>query len=400
MNKVKKKYKRIVAIIPARGGSKGIPGKNIMDFCGKPLLAWSILQAKQAKTIDEVYVTSDDEAILKVAEDYGAIPISRPAKFSTDTATSESALLHALDHIEKEGAMNVDLVVFLQATSPLREPEDIDGAVHKLINEKADSLLSTGRLEIFFIWGETDKGFTSLNYDYRRRQRRQDLKSQYVESGSIYIFEPDILRKTNNRLGGEIANYEMDFWKTCEIDSLDEKSLCEWYFMNRLMKKFTNLKSTDIELLVYDFDGVMTDNRVLTLQDGTEAVFATRADGLAVSMIKEMGFAQIILSTEENPVVEARARKIGIPSIHGVGDKLKVLEAYCAEQKISLKKVLFVGNDINDLQAMISVGISVATSDAHPTVKKIAKFVLKTPGGAGAIRELADYLIDKNLKKR
>ena len=231
----------IICIIPARGGSKGIPGKNIIDFCGKPLLAWSILQAQQAKSVNAVYVTSDHEAILRVTEDFGAIPIRRPDELSTDAATSESALLHALDHIERERATNIDLVVFLQATSPLREPEDIDGAVQRLINEKADSLLSTGRLELYFIWHETDNGFMSLNYDYTRRQRRQDLKPQYVESGSIYVFKPHILRSMNNRLGGRITNYEMDFWKTWEIDSLEDKALCEWYFMNRLMPKFTKL---------------------------------------------------------------------------------------------------------------------------------------------------------------
>lgn len=383
----------ITCIIPARGGSKGIPGKNIMDFWGKPLLAWSILQAQQAKTVNAVYVTSNDEAILKVAEDYGAIPIRRPDELSTDTATSEAALLHALNYIEKERATSIDVVVFLQATSPLRESEDIDGAIQKLIDENADSLFSSARLEGFFIWQETEEGLKSLNFDYKRRLRRQDVKPQYVENGSIYLFKPHVLRTTNNRLGGRIATYEMDFWKTWEINSLEDRALCEWYFMNRLMKRFVNLTPATIDLIVYDFDGVMTDNRVLTLQDGTEAVFANRADGLAINMIKEMGIPQIILSTEENAVVAARARKIGIPAIHGVGDKLKALHAYCAEQQIDLKKVLYVGNDINDLEAMKSVGLAVAPADAHPDIKRIVKINLSKPGGAGVIRELYDLLI-------
>ena len=364
-----------------------------MDFCGKPLLAWSILQARQAKTVNAVYVTSDDEAILRVAEDFGAKSIKRPDELSTDTATSEAALLHALDHIEKERTKKIDVVVFLQATSPLRESEDIDGAVQKLIDENADTLFSSARLEDFFIWQETEGGLKSLNFDYARRRRRQDVKPQYVENGSIYLFKPDVLRTTNNRLGGRIATYEMDFWKTWEIDSLENKALCEWYFMNRLLKRFVNLTPSAIDLIVYDFDGVMTDNRVLTLQDGTEAVFANRADSLAINMIKEMGILQIILSTEENAVVEARARKIGIPAIHGIGDKLKALHAYCTEQQIDLKKVLFVGNDINDLEAMKSVGLGVAPADAHPVVKRIANIVLKSTGGSGVIRELADLIL-------
>jgi YrbI family 3-deoxy-D-manno-octulosonate 8-phosphate phosphatase len=387
-----------VCIIPARGGSKGIPGKNIMDFCGKPLLVWSILQAQQAKMVSAVYVTSDDEAILRVAEDFGAIPIRRPDELSTDTATSEAALLHALDYIEKERVKRIDVVVFLQATSPLRESEDIDGAVQKLINENADSLFSSARLEDFFIWQETEEGLKGLNFDYARRLRRQDVKPQYVENGSIYLFKPDVLKTTNNRLSGRIATYEMDFWKTWEIDSLEDKALCEWYFMNRLMKRFTNLTPSLIDLIVYDFDGVMTDNRVLTLQDGTEAVFANRSDGLAVNMIKEMGIKQVIISMETNSVVKARAEKIGIDCLQGIGDKLDILKKYLAENNIDKDKVAFIGNEINDVAAMAYVGLPVAPADAYPEVKNLSKIVLKTKGGYGVVREFFD-LLKRGIKR-
>lgn len=383
----------IICIIPARGGSKGIPGKNIMDFCGKPLLAWSILQARQAKTVNTVYVTSDDEVILRVAEDYGAIPIRRPDELSTDTATSESALLHALDYIEKKRAVKIDLVVFLQATSPLRESEDIDGAVQKLIDENTDSLLSVASLDGFFIWQETEEGFKSLNYDYNCRPRRQDFKPQHAaENGSIYLFKPEVLRTTNNRLGGRIATYKMDFWKTWEIDYPEDKALCEWHFMNRLMKKFTNLDPNDIDLIVYDFDGVMTDNRVLTLQDGTEAVFANRSDGLAINMINGMDIKQVIISMETNPVVKARAEKIGIHCLQGIGDKLVILKKYLAENNIDKDKVAFIGNEINDIAAMSYVGFPVAPADSYPEVKNVAKIILKTKGGYGVVREFFDLI--------
>ncbi|MFZ3058098.1 MAG: acylneuraminate cytidylyltransferase, partial [Candidatus Methanoperedens sp.] len=385
-------------IIPARGGSKGITNKNIMDFCGKPLLAWSILQANQAKTVNAVYVTSDDETIMRVAEDFGAIPIKRPDELSTDTATSEAALLHALDHIEKQRTKKIDLVVFLQATSPLRESEDIDGAIQKLIDENADSLFSSARLEDFFIWQETEEGLKSLNFDYTRRLRRQDVKPQYVENGSIYLFKPHVLRTTNNRIGGCIATYEMDFWKTWEIDSLEDKTLCEWYFINRLMNRFVNLPFEAIELIVYDFDGVMTDNRVLTLQDGTEAVFANRSDGLAVNMIKKMGIKQVIISMETNPVVKARAEKIGIHCLQGIGDKLDILKKYLTENNIDKDKVAFIGNEINDIPAMSYVGFPVAPADAYPEIKNISKIVLKTNGGYGVVREFFD-LIKRSIKR-
>ena len=383
-----------VAIIPARGGSKGIPRKNLIDFCGKPLLAWSIIQVKLSQTVKEVYVSSDSDEILAVSEQYGAIGVRRPDELATDTATSESALLHALDEIERERKGNVDLVVFLQCTSPLREPRDIDGAVQALLAQDADSLFSYARLEDFFIWEQTPQGFASLNYDFRNRKRRQDVNPQYVENGSIYVFRPEILRKFNNRLGGKIAIYEMDFWKSWEIDSLDDKSLCEWYMRNRLLPKSAHLSIDKIDLIVYDFDGVMTDNKVIVLQDGTEGIVANRGDGLGIGMLRKKGIPQIIISTEANPVVETRAKKLELLVWYDAKDKKSILQDYCSKNGISLSRVVYVGNDVNDLEAMKIVGYPIATADAHPSVRQIAKLVLASRGGDGVIRELADTILE------
>jgi len=218
----------IIAIIPARGGSKGIPKKNIIDFCGKPLIAWSILQSKSCKMIDEVYVSSDDDEIIDISCKYGAKAIHRPKELATDFSTSEEALLHAISIIEKE--IDIDLVVFLQATSPLREKKDIEEALKEFRAQKVGSLFSAARLEGFFIWRKTSGGIESMNYDYKNRVRRQDVEEQYVENGSIYIFKPSILKKYNNRLGGKIGVYQMAYWKTWQIDSIEDKELCEWYF--------------------------------------------------------------------------------------------------------------------------------------------------------------------------
>jgi CMP-N,N'-diacetyllegionaminic acid synthase len=226
--------KSICAIILAREGSKGIPKKNIMDFCGKPLISWSILQLKNCKLIDEVYVSSDGDEIIDISCKYGAKAIRRPKELATDFSTSEEALLHAISTIEKK--KDIDMVVFLQATSPLREKKDIEGAITEFRAQKVDSLFSAAKLEDFFIWEKTHEGFKSMNYDYKKRIRRQDVGLQYVENGSIYIFKPSILKEYNNRLGGRIGIYEMEFWKTWEIDSMEDKELCEWYFKRRILK--------------------------------------------------------------------------------------------------------------------------------------------------------------------
>lgn len=148
-------------------------------------------------------------------------------------------------------------------------------------------------------------------------------------------------------------------------------------------------------LIVYDFDGVMTDNSVLVRQDGTEHVTCNRGDGLGINIIKSLQIPQIILSTETNPVVLARAKKIGIPAIGGSNDKLQTLTDYCNEKQIELDATYFVGNDTNDLEVMQAVGFGITPSDGHIEIKAAADLMLCTRGGRGVIRELADMLADR-----
>lgn len=157
------------------------------------------------------------------------------------------------------------------------------------------------------------------------------------------------------------------------------------------MKEKLFTKET-IKLMAYDFDGVMTDNRVLQLQDGTEAVWVNRADGWGVDQIRKMGIPQLILSTEKNPVVTARARKLNIEVIQGSGDKKADLLDYCSRMQIDLSHVLYVGNDANDLGAMQLVGFPVAPADAHPSIIAVARHVTRARGGDGVIKELSEYL--------
>jgi CMP-N,N'-diacetyllegionaminic acid synthase len=215
-----------VAIIPARGGSKGIPRKNLIEVCGKPLIAWSILQARHAHHIDSVWVSSDDDEILGVSETFGALPIRRPTEISGDEASSESAWLHAVNAIENQGVA-VDAVVAMQATSPIREPSDLDSGVQTMRKQGYDSILSVAEVEDFFTWRIGDNGCAQpVNYDYRNRKRRQEIEKRYLENGSFYVFRPEQLRRENNRLGGRIGLFVMGRHKMFQIDSPDDIELC------------------------------------------------------------------------------------------------------------------------------------------------------------------------------
>lgn len=236
---------------------------------------------------------------------------------------------------------------------------------------------------------------TGRTFDPWNRGRRQDRSPLYLENGSIYVFKQSLLRESNNRLGGKIGRYNMPYWKSFEIDTLEGFELCEFYFRKHLLPhwraKDNPFNQGDIDLIVYDFDGVMTDNRALQFQDGTEAVLISRADGWGIEQIKEKGIQQIILSTEKNPVVASRGKKLGIETIQGSNDKKSDLLDFCDCNQINPLAVLYVGNDLNDLDAMKAVGYSVAPADAHPSIIAVARLVTRARGGEGVIREMLDY---------
>ena len=210
--------RKILAIIPARGGSQRVPRKNLAELNGKPLIAWTIADARRAKFINRIIVSTDDDEIAAVSRGLDAEVVDRPADISGHMANSESALIHVLEHLHNTEVYIPDLVVFLQATSPLRDETDIDSAIKTLLTEDADSLFSAGPIP-GFAWTLRDGLATPVNYDPRNRPRTQDLMETIVaENGSIYVFKPEVLLRTRCRLGGKIAVHEQQPINCYEID--------------------------------------------------------------------------------------------------------------------------------------------------------------------------------------
>jgi len=216
---------RVSCIILARGGSKGIPKKNIIDFCGKPLIAWTILQASKAEGVSDIWVSSDSDEILKVAKQYGAKTIVRPKEISGDLDSSESAWLHAVNFIEQKSDCKIDYVLAPQVTSPIRHPKDFSDAIQQIRQEKSDSLLSVAEIEDFFIWKKECGHANSVNYNYKNRKPRQQIDKTYLENGSFYLFKPQLLRDENNRLGGDVSLFKMDRYKMFQIDNIEDIEL-------------------------------------------------------------------------------------------------------------------------------------------------------------------------------
>lgn len=222
---------KTISIILARGGSKGIAKKNIMNFCGKPLISWTIENCLNSSRIDEVYVSTDSEEIADVAYSVGAKIIIRPNDISTDTSTSEEAILHALTKVE------CDLVVFPQVTSPLRYSDDITKAIDIYHEKMLSSLFTATYLDDCCIWNSKSQ---SITYDYLNRGRRQDREALFLENGSFYIFKPEGLKQSCNRLHGKIGMYYMPMWQSYEIDSYEHVDLCEYYMNTKILGKKVN----------------------------------------------------------------------------------------------------------------------------------------------------------------
>lgn len=222
----------VIALIPARGGSKGIHRKNIRPVAGKPLIVHSIEQALHSSLVTETFVSTDDDEIAAISAAAGATVILRPAYISCDQASSESVLLHAIQALKQMGRPEPDLVVFLQCTSPMRHPGDIDSAVRTLLDKQADSLLSVSPSHRF-LWAEEEGAARSLNYDFRNRPRRQDMAPQFVENGSIYVFRTRGLLESGNRLFGNVVLYQMDESAAVDIDSMLDMKLAELILLER-----------------------------------------------------------------------------------------------------------------------------------------------------------------------
>lgn len=230
--------KKVVAIILARGGSKGIPKKNVLNFAGHPLVAWSIMQAKNTNEIDEVYVSSDSTEILEIAERYGAKTIVRPDEFANDTAKSEDAIIHALEVLEDD----YEIIIMLEPTAPLRDPKDLGNAVNMFRSESWDSCFSGATLQDFLIWKKDQDGnLKSVNYDYKNQGPRQMREPDYVENGAIYMFKPKIMLANKNRFGGKIGIFPNHFWQSFEIDEPDDWKFVELIFKKYLLRQYIDL---------------------------------------------------------------------------------------------------------------------------------------------------------------
>lgn len=376
----------VVAVIPARGGSKGVPGKNLRRVGGIPLVGRAIAAARAVPAIDRVVVSTDDDEIAAVAREWGAEIVDRPASLAGDTASSESALLHALDTLRARG-VETGILVFLQATSPFIDPADVGDAIGRVAAGSDDVVFSAVESG-GFLWRHGPDGMTGVNHDPASRPRRQDRPAEYLETGAFYVLDAAGFRVARHRFFGRTGVAVVQERHALEIDTPEQLRIA-----NALAPLVSPVASLDVDALVTDFDGVHTDDSVLVGQDGSEYVSVDRGDGMGVSLLRQAGVPVLILSTELNAVVGARAAKLGVEVRQGVADKAAVLRAWAQARSLDLDRVAYLGNDVNDLACFDLVGWPLAVPEAHPRVLAAARLVLGAPGGRGAVREAAERIL-------
>ncbi len=405
----------VAYIIPARGGSKSIPGKNIKRFGAHPLLAYSIAAGEQVKLTGPVLVSTDDPAIAKVAQDYGAGWIDRPKHLSADDTLDLPVFEHALQWLEHERGYQPEIVVQLRPTSPLRPPGCVDEAVQILMDHpEADSVRAVVEPveNPFKMWTLDGGGLSpllrpeevSLLAPLRGREpynlRRQDLPTTYWQTGQIDVVRASTILEKGSMTGEVILPWVLEDPRY----AVDLNSEWEWAEAEARLGNLDCVRPgpasrplpTRVELVVLDFDGVLTDDRVWVDQDGRESVAALRADGIGIARLKQRGVTVLVLSSEHNPVVAARCRKLGIEAIQGVSDKGNVLGQILLERAVPSDRVVYVGNDVNDLPCFPLVAWAAAVADAHPEVLVKADHRLARAGGYGAVRELCDMLLGRD----
>lgn len=379
---------RTVAIIPARGGSKGVPRKNLRTVGGVPLVVRAVRAAAAAFAVDLVVVTTDDAEIADAAAAAGACIVRRPAELAGDTASSESAVLHALDELEADGP-TVGTVVFIQATSPFIPSGGIDEAIDHIRADRFDSVFSAHETYGFLWRRADDEHAAAINHDAAHRPRRQDREPHYLETGAFYAFTAEGFRAAGHRFFGRIGIVEVPERTAIEID--DEQQLAVASALADVVEQGD--EPIPAAAIVTDFDGVHTDDTAFVDADGHEFVRVSRSDGMGVSRLRRAGIPMLILSTETNTVVGARGRKLGVPVAQAIDDKASALAAWAADEGIDLADIAYLGNDVNDLGAMGIVGWPVAVADARPEVRAASRVVLTRRGGDGAVRELIERVL-------
>jgi YrbI family 3-deoxy-D-manno-octulosonate 8-phosphate phosphatase len=401
--------KSVLAIVQARGGSKGVPGKNLRLLGGHPLVAYSVVSGTSARLVDRVIVSTDDPAIAETGKAYGAeAPFFRPADAASDSATDFPLFDHAIEWLRTNEGYEPDIVVQLRPTTPFRPRGFLDHAIALLAaNDRADCVRAvvSPNENPFKMWTRTSEGYLTplvpTDFIEQYNMPRQALPQAWWQTGHVDVIRRTTITEKRSLTGDVVLPIEVERKYVVDIDRLADfdhaEALLREYKLDIDMPTGAGRRRRDlpspVELVAFDFDGTMTDDRVWVDQDGRESVSAHRGDGMGISLLRKAGVPIVVLSTEVNPVVRRRCEKLQVPCVQGLASKREAFEAEIQRLGARVDNTVYVGNDINDLDCSRLAGFSIAVADAHAQLRAEADWITVRRGGYGAVREVCDLIL-------
>lgn len=410
----------VLAIVLARSGSKSLPAKNIRQLAGHPLIAYSIAAGAAARTVTRLIVSTDSQEIGDIARRYGAdVPFIRPVELAQDDTPDLPVFEHALRWLQDAHGYSPDVIVQLRPTSPFRPEGFVDQGVERLLaRPDAHSVRSIAQpnQNPYKMWREDADGWLhpllDTELDEPFNLPRQRLPPVCWQTGHLDVFRHSVVIERRSLTGARVLPLAIERDYCVDIDSEADWRHAESLMAGRALRivlpglngaaisPVIEARLAAIELLVLDFDGVLTDNRVWTDQEGRESVACSRSDGMGIGLLGARGVPAVVLSKEANPVVAARCAKLGVRCQQGVDQKGPAFEALVREHGLSMAKVAYVGNDVNDLECLQLAGVAAVVADAHDATRPAADIVLRHRGGHGAVRELCDAILLAKEKAR
>lgn len=385
------------AVILARGGSKGIPLKNIKTLAGIPLIGWVLRAAVDSELFDSVWVSTDHDDIEKVARSWGAQVHRRSAEVSKDSSTS-------LDTIQEFIRLNpeVDVVCNIQATAPCLHPFHLKGALQLITEQGYDSVFSVVRRH-HFRWQEVKVNSSELtrplNLDPCNRPRRQDWAGELCENGSFYFTHRELIEKHGLLQGGKVAYFEMLPEYSVDIDvdidwPVAEQRVLRYGYFGRGSREV-------VKLMFCNVSGCLTEGRLFLSVSGEEMVSINSRDSAGIRLLQREGLEVVLLTSSLEPLAEALSQKLSSRlgcDVISVGQRPEEeLEPLLKQRKLSWSDVAFMGNEESDVRCLNVSGLSAVPCDAPLSAVNGAKYICRSPGGSGAVREFAEHIL---LQKR
>ncbi|XP_030609504.1 N-acylneuraminate cytidylyltransferase A-like [Archocentrus centrarchus] len=383
----------VAAVILARGGSKGIPLKNIKMLAGVPLIGWVLRAAVDSGVFDSVWVSTDHKDIKEVAKAWGAQVHQRSAEVSRDSSSSIEAIQEFLDAHKEVG-----IVCNIQATSPCLHPHHVKNAVEKITVQGYDSVFAVVRRHQFR-WKEVNEGSceqtVALNLDPAKRPRRQDWAGELYENGSFYFAKRDLIVNEGLLQGGKISYFEMEAKYSVDIDVdidwpvAEQRVLSYGYFGKETPEV--------VRLMFCNVSGCLTDGKIFISASGEEMVSVNTRDATGLSMLQKEQVEVILLTSEEDPIDSTLLKKIADRmkcKVEKVGkEPLNDLQKIVKDKKLDWKDVAFMGFDHADVKCLNLAGLSAVPGDAPDVALKAAKHICQCSGGSGAVREFVERIL-------